>query len=152
VPGGKGTPGASPPSNSQVSCANVLSQAALDAETAACVNSLSANAQIVGCFFEDETGKREDLRTGMTCPDRQAALAKQCRAKCAQFSEVYHRQLCDPLAVKDEFWKATFGDIGGTTYGSAKVQACGPPLKSVDVRALPRTDSRDQKYLDLKKK
>jgi hypothetical protein len=149
-PAGKGTPGVAPPTGS--GCPAYLTDASIAAEAAACVSNLTASATLVGCYFEDDAGRHEDLRVGMTCPSRQAALAARCRAKCAQFAQDYHNNLCDARTVKDEFWKAAFGSIGGTTYGSANVQACGPPLKSIAVKALPRTDNRDQKYLDLKKK
>src|SRR5689334_293344 len=56
-----------------------------DDMTAQCVNDLSANAQFLGCLFEDAAGKAEDQRTGLSCPAREAALANQCRGLCSQY-------------------------------------------------------------------
>jgi hypothetical protein len=60
--------------------------AARDARTNQCVADLRGRAQLWGCMSEDDAGRAEDLRTGLTCPDRQAALANQCRARCAKFA------------------------------------------------------------------
>jgi hypothetical protein len=98
------------------------------AATNKCVADLTANAQLFGCFFEDDAGRSEDARTGLSCPDRQAALAKQCRKRCADFASASTRTFCqgqDPNSV----WQAFFGDIGGFAIGSARVDLCGPSLR-----------------------
>ena len=91
-----------------------------------CVSELSGNAQFFGCFlFEDSAGRAEDARTGLSCPARQAALAKQCRARCSDFAAKF--PTCrDPKIV----WQESFGDIGGLAFGSARVELCGPRLAS----------------------
>jgi hypothetical protein len=91
-----------------------------------CVSELSGNAQFFGCFlFEDSAGRAEDARTGLSCPARQAALAKQCRARCSDFAAKF--PTCrDPNIV----WQESFGDIGGLAFGSARVELCGPRLAS----------------------
>jgi hypothetical protein len=103
-------------------------QAIVDARTNSCVATLVANAQFVGCLFEDAAGKAEDKRTGLSCPARQAALARQCRARCATFAKDLSRQTC----ITDEFlngrWFVAFGDLGGQVFGSANVAGCGPRL------------------------
>lgn len=116
----------------------MVSQANIDVETAACVNALTASAQLFGCLFEDPVaGKKETSRTGLTCPNRQAALAKQCKDKCTQFAVDFHSHICDrPPRSRDDFWQATFGSIGGQTFGSARVQDCGPKLPSRKVKVL----------------
>src|SRR6202048_4226703 len=58
-------------------------KAQVDEATNQCVNTLTRSAQLRGCFFEDDAGRAEDTRTGLSCPDRQAALAKQCVKRCA---------------------------------------------------------------------
>lgn len=146
-----GTPATSPPST-QSNCVSVVSPANITVETDACVGTLTANARLFGCLFEDAAGKKEDFRTGMTCVNRQAALAAQCTARCKQFAIDYHSHICEtPTRSRDDFWKATFGSIGGEAYGSARVPDCGPKLPSVNVKALPGPGSnRDQQYLKMK--
>jgi hypothetical protein len=90
-----------------------------------CLAALSGNAQFWGCLFEDDAGRAEDKRTGLTCPQREAALANQCQARCKNFAS--NRLSCH---LVDQDWQAAFGDIGGVTYGSAQVDRCGPRLKS----------------------
>jgi hypothetical protein len=90
-----------------------------------CVAALGGNAMFWGCLFEDDAGRAEDQRTGLSCADRQKALANQCRARCARYVE--------PLTScynTTEHWQRIFGDIGGSTYGSARVDLCGPRLKT----------------------
>jgi len=95
------------------------------------VAALVANAQLIGCLFEDAAGKAEDQRTGLTCPTRQAALAKQCRSRCVNFAKATTAQTCkEDQDFYDNAWKTSFGDIGGQTVGSARVKDCGPPLLS----------------------
>src|SRR5258705_11329795 len=53
-------------------------KAQVDEATNQCVKALTGSAQLWGCFFKDDAGRAEDKRTGLSCPDRQAALAKQC--------------------------------------------------------------------------
>ena len=99
--------------------------ASRDAATNQCVATLTGNAQFWGCLFEDDAGKAEDQRTGLSCADRQKALANQCRARCARFAS--YQSACIDGAVS---WQQAFGDIGGQTYGSARVDLCGPRLPS----------------------
>jgi hypothetical protein len=93
------------------------------AATNQCVAALTANAQLWGCWFEDDAGRAEDQRTGLSCADRQKALANQCQARCASFAAT-QRACLDRSA----YWQAVFGDIGGQMYGSARVDLCGPRL------------------------
>lgn len=100
-------------------------KAAIDSETRRCVNVLSGNAQFWGCLFEDAAGRAEDQRTGLSCPARKAALAKQCGALCRNFASM--RTNCTD---ENNDWTEAFGDIGGFMFGSANVDLCGPPLAS----------------------
>jgi hypothetical protein len=52
-------------------------KAQVDEATNQCVNALTRSAQLRECVFEDDAGRAEDKRTGLSCPDRQAALARQ---------------------------------------------------------------------------
>src|SRR5258708_34428271 len=61
-------------------------KAQVDEATNQCVNALTGSAQFRGCFFEDDAGRSEDKRTGLSCPDRQAALAKQCLKRCGKYA------------------------------------------------------------------
>jgi hypothetical protein len=99
--------------------------AARDARTNQCVADLRGRAQLWGCLFEDDAGRAEDLRTGLSCPDRQAALANQCRARCAKFA-----MWEGSCRSTDQVWQEFFGDIGGDRYGSARIDLCGPRLRS----------------------
>ena len=101
-------------------------QSTTDYLTNKCVADLMADAQAIACAFEDDSGRAEDRRTGLTCFDRQAELAKQCRRRCDTFARL-RIEYC--YSAQDEEWQAAFGDIGGGAYGSAHVQDCGPPLK-----------------------
>jgi hypothetical protein len=102
-------------------------QAAVDDATNRCVNDLTGSAIFVGCFFEDDAGRAEDERTGLSCPARQAALAKQCRNRCAAFAFASTRPWCydDPNSL----WHNAFGDISGDVVGSARVERCGSRLR-----------------------
>jgi hypothetical protein len=93
--------------------------------TAKCVSDLTGSAIVVGCFFEDDAGRAEDERTGLSCLARQAALAGQCRNRCAAFVSHYTSTCMDPNSV----WHDYFGDISGDVVGSARVERCGPPLR-----------------------
>ena len=99
--------------------------ASRDAATNQCVDTLSGNAMFWGCLFEDDAGRAEDKRTGLSCADRQKALASQCRARCARY--VASLFYCSDTSVE---WQRVFGDIGGLVYGSARVDLCGPRLKT----------------------
>ncbi len=103
-------------------------QAIVDDRTNSCVATLVANAQFVGCLFEDAAGKAEDKRTGLSCPARQAALARQCRARCATFAKDTSRQTCTTDEFLNGRWVVAFGDLGGQVVGSARVEGCGPRL------------------------
>jgi hypothetical protein len=96
-----------------------------DAATNRCVDTLSGNAMFWGCWFEDDAGRAEDKRTGLSCPDRQKALANQCRARCATY--VASLSACKDTGVE---WQRVFGDIGGFIPGSARVDLCGPRLRT----------------------
>ena len=100
-------------------------QAARDAATDQCVAQLRGSAQFWGCLFEDDAGRAEDRRTGLSCVERQAALANQCRARCARYAASM-----STCVLKDEVWQRHFGDIGGVTFGSARIELCGPRLRS----------------------
>jgi hypothetical protein len=91
-----------------------------------CLTALGGSAQVWGCFFEDDAGRAEDRRTGLSCPARQRALTSQCRNRCERF--VAAMSTCYNI---HDMWQRVFGDIGGTVYGSARVDLCGPRLKSV---------------------
>jgi hypothetical protein len=104
-------------------------KATVDAATNKCVNDLTGNAMFWGCLFEDDAGRAEDQRTGLTCAERQAALAKQCLKRCAAFASYSTHTFCvgsDPNYV----WHIFFGDIQGEFVGSARVDLCGPRLRS----------------------
>ena len=103
------------------------SQAAVNAATDQCVRNLTGSAIFVRCFFEDDAGRAEDERTGLTCAARQAALASQCRSRCAVFAFASNRPWCfdDP----NRLWHDSFGDISGDVVGSARIEGCGPPLR-----------------------
>ena len=102
-----------------------------------CVQDLTQNAMFLGCFFEDDAGRAADKYTALTCPGRQAALAAQCRSRCERY--VSASNIC---INRDQTWHDYFGDIGGNTVGSARVDLCGPPLKAkigiVNIRKVPR--------------
>jgi hypothetical protein len=128
---GPGQPGVTFPG---VPCTSTYeTQSARDMATNQCVAALTANAQLWGCLFEDDAGRAEDQRTGLTCAARQAALAMQCRARCAAYitSVVTCRG-------STENWQQAFGDIGGISYGHARIDRCGPPLRT-SLRNLIRT-------------
>jgi hypothetical protein len=98
--------------------------ALLASATAKCVRDLTASAIFVGCFFEDDAGRAEDERTGLSCPARQAALAGRCGSRCAAFAS--HESTCRDT---NSVWHDYFGDISGDVVGSARVERCGPPLR-----------------------
>ena len=104
--------------------------AQIDAATVECVNTLTRNAQLRDCFFEDDTGRDEDKRTGLSCPDRQAALAKQCLKRCANYASDATHLVCTG-SYPNTVWHISFGDISDDTGNSTRVDRCGPPLRSI---------------------
>ena len=118
--------------------------ASRDAATNQCVATLSGNAMLWGCLFEDDAGRAEDQRTGLSCPDRQKALASQCRARCAGY--VASLFYCGDTST---VWQQVFGDIGGFVDGSARVDLCGPRLRIKFVILRPyQTPTQTQRSLE----
>ena len=111
-------------------------QAQVDAATNECVNTLTRSAQFLDCFFEDNAGRAEDKRTGLSCPDRQAALAKQCLKRCANYASDMTHLVCTG-SYPNTVWRISFGDISGDTSNSARVDLCGPPLRSIFAKKPP---------------
>jgi hypothetical protein len=105
-------------------------QATINEVTNKCISSLVANAQLIGCLLEDDAGKAEDKRTGLTCAQRQAALARQCNTRCAQFAQRITHRSCSTEGFSDEQWFVAFGELDGKVVGSARVAGCGPRLKT----------------------
>jgi hypothetical protein len=101
-----------------------------------CVNALTQSAQLRNCIFEDDTGRAEGIRTGLGCPDRQAALAKQCLKRCANYASDTTHLVCTG-SYPNTVWRISFGDISGDTGNSARVDLCGPPLKSIFAKKPP---------------
>src|SRR5258705_122925 len=106
-----------------------LTKAQVDEATNQCVNALTGSAQFRGCFFEDDAGRAEDKRTGLSCPDRQAALAKQCLKRCANYASDTTHLVCTG-SYPNTVWHISFGDIPGGTGNSARVDLCGPRLRA----------------------
>ena len=111
-------------------------KAEVDEATNQCVNALTGSAQLRGCFFEDDAGRAEDKRTGLSCPDRQAALAKQCLERCADYASDTTHLVCAG-SYPNTVWHISFGDISGDTGDSARVDLCGPPLRSIVAKKPP---------------
>ena len=120
-------------------------QATINEVTNKCISSLVANAQLIGCLFEDEAGKAEDKRTGLTCAKRQAALARQCATRCAQFAQLVTHKSCSTEGFTDQQWFVAFGDLDGKVVGSARVAGCGPRLKTAI--SISKSDTLKQKNL-----
>lgn len=118
-------------------------QATINEVTNWCISSLVANAQLIGCLLEDDAGKAEDKRTGLTCAQRQAALARQCNARCANFAQQITRTVCTNEGFHDQAWVVAFGDLDGKVFGSARVAGCGPRLKTAIT--IPKSDTFKQK-------
>jgi hypothetical protein len=112
-------------------CFQAVGPAQIDQFTDQCVAQLTGTMQFWACAFEDAAGRAEDLRTGLSCRDRQAALAKQCRARCSAY--LTSLTTCNNYT---EQWQAAFGDIGGSAIGYAQIEQCGPRLRS-NPRARP---------------
>ena len=99
------------------------------AATERCVSVLSADTQVIVCLFEDDAGRAEDDRTGLSCASRQAALAKQCRNRCAHWA--FGSNNCNN---RDTDWQTAFGDFDDSSaqiFGSARVALCGHVNDSV---------------------
>ncbi|WGD55235.1 hypothetical protein QA641_15950 [Bradyrhizobium sp. CB1650] len=103
-------------------------KAQVDEATTQCVNALTQNAQFWGCFFEDDAGRAEDKRAGPSCLDRQAALAKQCLKRCADYASDTTHLVCAG-SYPNTVWRVSFGDISRDA-GSARVDLCGPRLRA----------------------
>jgi hypothetical protein len=103
-------------------------QARVDEATTQCVNVLTRNAQFWGCFFEDDAGRTENKRTGLTCPDRQAALARQCLKRCANYASDTSHLVCAG-SYPNTVWRVSFGEISDA-IDSARVDLCGPRLRA----------------------
>jgi hypothetical protein len=136
--GGSGSGGGAIGGSSQPQPCIVVrpTNAQVEAATNQCVNDLRASAQLVGCFFENDAGRAEDARTGLSCPDRQGALAQLCRQRCANYAIAWMNSSC-VAQDRNSVWKAFFGDIAGELYGSASVQGCGH-LRSSYFNRVPR--------------
>ena len=111
-------------------------QAQIEEATNECVNMLTRSAQMQDCFFEDDAGRAEDKRTGLSCPDRQAALAKQCLKRCANYASDATHLVCTG-SYPNTVWHISFGDISGETGNSARIDRCGPPLRSILAKKPP---------------
>jgi hypothetical protein len=97
-----------------------------------CVKDLSVTAQFWGCgVFEDDAGRAEDARTGLSCRARKAQLASlpTCRNLCASYA--VSRTFCDDRNSK---WRQAFAPLGGSSYGFANVDLCGRLLSRVEKR------------------
>jgi hypothetical protein len=104
-------------------------KAQIDEATNQCVNALTESAQLRSCFFEDEADRAEDKRTGLSCPNRQTALARQCLKRCAHYGSDTSHLVCAG-SYPSTLWRTSFGDISGDTAGSPRVDLCGPPLRA----------------------
>jgi hypothetical protein len=116
-------------------------KAEVDEATNQCVNTLTGSAQFQRCFFEDDAGRAEDKRTGLNCPERQAALAKQCLKRCADYASDTSHLVCAG-SYPNTVWHISFGDISGDTLRSAHVDLCGPPLRAGVSSQLPQAPTR----------
>lgn len=92
-----------------------------------CVAALAANANLFRCLIESNADRDEDVRTGLSCKDRQAALANQCRARCASFAASESSCWDRP---RDKVWQENFEDVDGNVFGVARIELCGPPLRT----------------------
>jgi hypothetical protein len=108
-------------------------KAQIDEATSRCVKELTESAQLWDCLFEDDAGKAEDKRTGLTCHDRQAALAKQCLKRCANYASDTTHLVCTG-SYPNTVWHISFGDVSGDS-DTAHIDLCGPPLRASTDRA-----------------
>jgi hypothetical protein len=122
---GQGTPVDVPILQVQPRCGDprYLTPEARAAATNQCIADLAGTATLWGCGFEDDAGRAEDVRTGLSCADRQRALANQCWRLCARFARV--RLWCADLNAD---WQTAFGGLAGNYYGYAYIDRCGPRL------------------------
>lgn len=111
-------------------------QAQLDEATNQCVKELTRSAQLRDCLFEDDANRAEDKRTGLSCPERQVALAKQCLRRCANYASDTTHLVCSG-SYPNTVWRISFGDISDVTGNSARVDLCGPPLRSIFAKRPP---------------
>jgi hypothetical protein len=130
--GGSGiAPPAQGPAPPPPACFETGASPEMEASAAAkCMTAVSANAQLLGCLLEDDAGKREDKRTGLTCAQREAAMAKQCASRCETFAHLTVDRTCTYDGFTDRMWQIAFGDLAGPAVGVARVDGCGPPLRS----------------------
>jgi hypothetical protein len=108
----------------------------VDEATNQCVNVLTRSSQLRECVFEDYAGRAEDKRTGLSCPDRQAALARQSLRRCANYASDTTHLVCTG-SYPNTVWHISFGDIPGSIGNPARVDLCGPPLRSIFAKKLP---------------
>jgi len=134
-PGGGDGPIQGPSANYPMgqSCFSITPTAAtVNAALGNCVKALTANAQLAACLFEDNAGRQEDKRTGRSCPERQAAMAQQCRPQCTTFANAVTKYTCQSeelnVQQRDAAWRNAFGNLAGPSFGSANIAQCGPPL------------------------
>jgi hypothetical protein len=117
-------------------------KAQVDEATDQCVNALTGSAQLRACFFEDDAGRAEDKRTGLSCPDRQAALAKQCLKRCVDYASDTTHLGCAG-SYPNSFWRTFFADISGDSVGPTRIDLCWQPRPrdnvSIRLRRLLRT-------------
>jgi hypothetical protein len=111
-------------------------KAQVDEATNQCVNALTRSSQLRECVFEHTAGRAEDKRTVLSCPDRQAALARQCLKRCANYASDTTHLVCTG-SYPNTVWHISFGDIPGDTGNSARVDLCGPPLRSIFAKKPP---------------
>jgi hypothetical protein len=111
-------------------------KAQVDEATHQCVAALARSAQLQECLFEDDVGRAENKRTGLNCPERQAALAKQCLKRCANYASDTTHLMCTGSYPKT-VWDISFGDISAEAGNSARVDLCGPPLRSIFPKKRP---------------
>jgi hypothetical protein len=90
---------------------------------------------IARLHFRGDAGRAEDIRTGLGCPDRQAALAMQCLKRCASYASDTTHLVCTG-SYPNTVWRISFGDISAGA-GNAHVELCGPPLRSFPAKKLP---------------
>ena len=116
-------------------------KAQVDEATSQCVKALTGSAQLRGCLFEDDAERAEDKRTGLSCPDRQAALAKQCLKRCADYASDTTHLVCAG-SYPHTLWHVSFGDISGDTGSYARVDLCGPQLRASVLSRLRQPSTR----------
>src|ERR1700704_3179050 len=116
-------------------------KAQVDEATNQCVKALTRSAKLRDCFFEDDAGGAEDKRTGLSCSERQAALAKQCLKRCANYASDTSHLVCTG-SYPNTVWHISFGNISGDTGDSARVALCGPRLRASVLSRLRQPPTR----------